>query len=196
MADARGSPTAVPSPAYRRATLGVAQPWRGRAFGILRIVFGLAWAIDAQFKWRPAFQSGFVKYLTGALDGQPALVKTWIGFWIDVVKVNPHVFAVIVAASETALAVALILGVFTNLATLGGVLLASVIWSIAEGFGGPYKAGSTDIGTAIIYLFVFVALFLSQAGLYFGIDRRLTPILGRWGWLASGPLGSKSAIRA
>ena len=177
--------------AMHHAETGVAEPWRRKAFGILRIVFGLTWAIDAQFKWQPDFQTGFVKYLTGALDGQPFLVKTWIGFWIQIVKVDPQVFAVIVAVSETALAVALILGVLSNLADLGGVLLTLVIWSTAEGFGGPYKAGSTDIGTAIIYFFVFVALFISQSGLYLGLDRRLTPMLGRWGWLASGPLGRK-----
>lgn len=174
----------------------VAEPWRRRAFGILRIVFGLVWAIDAQFKWQPTFQTEFVKYLTGALDGQPALVKTWIGFWIGIVNFNPHVFALIVAASETALAVALILGLFSNLADLGGVLLTLVIWSTAEGFGGPYKAGSTDIGAAIIYFLLFVALFLSQSGLYLGLDRRLTPMLGRWGWLASGPLGRRTQLSA
>jgi thiosulfate dehydrogenase [quinone] large subunit len=119
------------------------------------------------------------------------MVKTWIALWIDIIKVNPHVFAFIVAASETALAAALILGVFSNLADLGGALLTLVIWSTAEGFGGPYKAGSTDIGTAMIYLFVFVALSLAQSGLYLGLDRRLTPMLGRWGWLASGPLKNK-----
>ncbi|HUZ64603.1 MAG TPA: hypothetical protein VMU82_12955, partial [Acetobacteraceae bacterium] len=63
------------APESRIVASGAAVPWRGQAFGILRIVFGLAWAIDAQFKWQPAFQTGFVKYLTGALDGQPALVK-------------------------------------------------------------------------------------------------------------------------
>jgi thiosulfate dehydrogenase (quinone) large subunit len=165
--------------------------WRGKAFGILRIVFGLIWAIDAQFKWRPAFQTSFVSYLTGALDGQPALVKAWIRFWIDIVKVDPHFFALIVMGAETALAVALILGVLSNIADLGGVMLAFVIWSTAEGFGGPYKAGSTDIGASIIYVLMFVSLFLSQSGLHFGLDRRLTPMLGRWGWLASGPPGRR-----
>ncbi len=162
--------------------------WRDQAFGVLRIVFGLVWAIDAQFKWQPAFQSGFVSYVTGALDGQPPLVKSWIRFWVNVISVNPHVFGIIVALSETALAIALILGLFSNLATVGGVLLTLVIWSTAEGFGGPYKAGSTDIGTAIIYAFVFIALYLAQAGLTFGLDRYLTPLLGRWGWIASGPI--------
>jgi uncharacterized membrane protein YphA (DoxX/SURF4 family) len=169
----------------------VVEPWRDQAFGVLRILFGIAWAVDAQFKWQPAFQSGFVSYLTGALDGQPALVKAWIGFWINIINVNPHVFGVMVALGESALAVALIFGVFSNLAALGGVLLTLVIWSTAEGFGGPYKAGSTDIGTAIIYAFVLVALFLAQSGLKFGLDRFLTPMLGRWGWLASGPFARR-----
>jgi thiosulfate dehydrogenase (quinone) large subunit len=87
---------------------------------------------------------------------------------------------------ETAIAIALIVGAFTNLTALVGVLLSVVIWSTAEGFGGPYDAGSTDVGTAIIYPLVFVGLFLSSAGLYYGINRRLTPALGRFGYLASG----------
>jgi hypothetical protein len=49
----------------------VVEQWRGHALGSLRIFFGLAWAIDAAFKWHPAFQTRFVKYLTGAPDGQP-----------------------------------------------------------------------------------------------------------------------------
>ncbi|MDQ2762138.1 MAG: hypothetical protein M3Y22_01140 [Pseudomonadota bacterium] len=178
---------------YSRDARAIAQeestPGSAHAFGILRIVFGLVWAIDAYFKWQPAFQSGLITYLTGGMEGQPAPVMAWVKFWIDVVRINPHVFAHIVALSETALAIALIVGVLSNTADLGGVLLALVIWSTAEGFGGPYKAGSTDIGASIIYVLVFAALFLSQSGLYFGIDRRLTPMLGRWGWLASAPIG-------
>lgn len=171
------------------------QSWRAQAFGILRIIFGLVWAIDAAFKWTPAFQTGFVAYLTGALDGQPLLVKAWIGFWIDIVKVNPELFATVVALGETALAVGLIFGVLSNVATIGGLLLTLVIWTTAEGFGGPYAPGSTDVGTAIIYFFVFIALFLAQAGLSMGFDRRLTPALGWWGWLASGPLPIKPPLK-
>ncbi len=115
---------------------------RGQAFGVRRIVFGCIWASDAAFKWQPVFLIGFVTCLTGARWSAP-LVKAWIGFWIYIVKVDPHVFALIVAASETALAIALILGVLSKLADLGGILLALVICSTAEGFGGPYQAGSS-----------------------------------------------------
>lgn len=154
--------------------------------GVIRILFGLVWLIDAQFKWRPSFLHDFTSYLTGALDGQSALVRGWIHLWIDVVNVNPLVFAYVVAIAETALAIALILGVFSNLAFFGGILLSFVIWSTAEGFGGPYVAGSTDIGTAVIYNFVFALRFLSRAGLWLGLDRRLGESLGPLAFLASG----------
>ena len=161
-------------------------PDRAKLIGAVRIVFGLIWLIDAQFKWWPSFINGLASYLSGALDGQPAPVQAWIHFWMDVVKINPELFAYFVAAAETALALALIFGVLSNLAYLGGTILALIIWSTAEGFGGPYVVGSTDIGAAIIYVFVFALLYLTRAGLYMGYDRRLGGMLGSWAFLASG----------
>jgi len=161
--------------------------WRANGIGIMRILFGVIWAIDAQFKWRADFINDFVSYLTAGRDGQPFLVKAWISFWIDIVKVDPTIFAYIVATTETALALALLLGIFSNLAYIGGGLLSLVIWSTAEGLGGPYVAGSTDIGASIVYFIVFALLFFSHAGLYRGFDRWLTPKLGKFAWIASGP---------
>lgn len=161
--------------------------WRAHGIGVMRILFGIIWAIDAQFKWQPAFIHDMVSYLTGGLAGQPALVKAWIGFWIDVVKVDPTAFAYLVAGVETALAIALLLGIFSNLAYIGGGIMALIIWTTAEGLGGPYVAGSTDIGAAIIYVIVFATLFFAHAGLYLGFDKWLTPRLGKLAWMASGP---------
>jgi thiosulfate dehydrogenase (quinone) large subunit len=162
--------------------------WRIKGIGILRIVFGLIWAVDAWFKWQPDFINKFADYLTGALEGQPAAVQTWINFWIHIVNVDPHVFAHIVAITETLVALGLIFGVFSNLTNIGGALLTLVIWSTAEGFGGPYVPGSADIGSAIIYTLVFAALFLAKAGSVLGLDPLLTPALGRFRFLASGAI--------
>ena len=162
--------------------------WRLTGIGILRISFGLAWAVDAWFKWQPDFIHGLTSYLTGAQEGQPGWVKDWIGFWIDIVKVNPRAFAYVVAVGETAVAIGLLLGAFSNATYLVGSMFAVVIWTTAEGFGGPYTPGSTDIGGAIIYVIVFGGLILSSAGLYLGIDRKLTPKLGRRSFLGS-PMG-------
>jgi uncharacterized membrane protein YphA (DoxX/SURF4 family) len=162
--------------------------WRYRGIGVLRIVFGIVWAVDASFKWAPDFITGFSGTLTGALDGQPEWVQAWIKLWANIVDIDPHVFAHLVAAAETALGLALILGVLSNLSYIGGTLLALVIWTTAEGFGDVFKKESMDVGAAIIYVIVFAGLFLSQAGLALGVDRWLTPRLGRWGWIASGPI--------
>ncbi len=160
--------------------------WRLRAMGILRIIFGLVYAIDAYFKWQPAFGNNLTQYLTGNLDGQPSFVQVWIHLWINIAKVNPHVFANLVALGETAVAIGLIFGILSNLTNSVGVFFALIIWTTAEGFGGPYTAGATDIGTAIIYVLVLVGLFLSSAGLYYGVDRYLSPKLGRFSLLATG----------
>ena len=163
-----------------------ARPWRETGFGCLRIVFGVIWSFDASFKWRPAFIDHFAAYLSQAAEGQPRAERAWIDFWIDVVKVEPHAFAYFIAVAETLIAILLLVGLFSNLTYVAGVALSLVIWSTAEGFGGPYMPGSTDIGTAIIYAIVFIALFLASAGRYVGLDGLLADRLGRVRSLASG----------
>jgi len=160
--------------------------WRLNGIGLLRILFGIVWGIDAWFKWQPDFVNNFTTYLTGAQDGQPWPIHHWIVFWTNTVGIDPTFFAYATAVGETAIAIALIVGAFSNLTAVVGVLLSVVIWTTAEGFGGPYTAGSTDIGAAIIYPLAFAGLFLSSAGLYYGVDRKLTAALGRFGYLASG----------
>jgi hypothetical protein len=36
--------------------------WRLQDIGVLRIVFGLVWALDAWFKWQPDFINNFTDY--------------------------------------------------------------------------------------------------------------------------------------
>lgn len=141
-----------------------------KAFSILRIVFGIVWAIDASFKWSPAFLNNFTDYLNQGAQGQPALVQAWINLWIHWVSVDPHFFGILVAIAETAIAIGLIFGLFTRIALLGGIALGVVIWTTCEGFGGPYVAGSTDIGAGIIYVIVFVALWLGKSWSNYSID--------------------------
>jgi nitrite reductase (NO-forming) len=163
-----------------------AQDWRYRLIGIVRIAFGLIWGFAAWLKWQPDFQNSFLDTVGSTKDGQPALAAGWISFWVHLVSANPLLFARVEASLETALAVALIFGIFSNLTDVVGFFLALGIWSTAEGFGGPYKLGqSTDIGTALPYALFFVLLFAVQAGRYYGLDRWLSPRLGRLKFLAN-----------
>ena len=155
-----------------------------RSFAILRILFGIVWLVDASFKWNPAFLNNFTDYILEGTQNQSALVQAWIHLWVTGVSVDPHFFAIVVAIAETAIAIGLLFGLFTEIAIAGGIAMTLVIWSTAEGFGGPYVAGSTDIGAAIIYAIVFVALWLGRSWRYYSLDSRLKekiPFL-YWRW--------------
>jgi uncharacterized membrane protein YphA (DoxX/SURF4 family) len=132
-------------------------------FAWLRIVFGVVWAIDAFFKWQPDFLNNFVSYFPNTFNGQPALINDWITLWLHIVNSNPQLFAITVAILETAIALTLLFGILKKSTTYVGIILSLIIWSTAEGFGGPYGAGSTDIGAAIIYVLVFLALYYGHA---------------------------------
>lgn len=167
---------------------------RWERIGILRIAFGLIWGIDAWLKWQPAFQNTFVDQVSAAKDGQPALIQQWIAFWTAIVSVNPLLFARLEASTETALAIFLVFGIFSNLTNVVGMFLALGIWAVPEGFGGPYVPGhSTDVGTALPYAMLFALLLMTSAGRYYGLDSWLTPRLGRLGFLAAGVFGQSGS---
>jgi len=161
---------------------------RSRAIAFTRISFGLLWAINAYFKWQPAFANNFLAYFKETYDSQPALIQSWLNFWINLVNGAPHLFARLIALGETGIAIGLILGLFSNLDYVAGIVLTLLIWAVPEGFGGPYTAGATDLGAGILYPFAFLGLLLLSAGQHYGLDRYLWPKLGQLRFLASRPL--------
>ena len=148
-----------------------------RRFGVLRILFGFAWAIDASFKWQPTIRDNIIGVLTQARDGQPLWEQTWINVWVHIASINPEFFGILIASVETALALSLITGVLSRTALYLGVPFALLIWSVPQGFGGPYGAGTTDIDSGIIYALLFIALIFGRAweryDLYNLLPRRL-----------------------
>src|SRR5579884_2203954 len=166
-----GSPTTGPLRQTRVSPLRpIPMNWRERGIGIARITFGLVYIVAAILKWQPQFQSTFVAQVSAAKDGQSGPVQAWISFWANLVSSNPLLFARIEATTESALAVFLLLGIFSNLTSIVGMLLSLGIWSIPEGFGGPYIPGhSTDIGTAFPYAILFAVFLCISAGRYYGL---------------------------
>jgi len=124
----------------------------------LRISFGVIWLIDAALKWLPGFRSDYMSGLMGEAQGQPAWLKWWFDFWINLQHPSATFFAYLVAVVETLIALALIFGFARKLTYASAIVFSLLIWATAEGFGGPYTAGAADIGTAIIYAIVFAGL--------------------------------------
>ena len=125
---------------------------------VLRISFGIIWAIDAGLKWAPGFRAGYMDTIMGARDGQPGWLRWWFDFWINLQHPQAAFFAYLVAALETLIALALIAGFARKVTYVAAIVFSFLIWGTAEGFGGPYTSGASDIGTAIIYALVFGAL--------------------------------------
>ncbi len=130
---------------------------------VMRIIFGIVWGIDGWFKFQPGFADTIVGQISDAANGQPGWLQPWFSFWSQTVSSNPAFFAYSIGLFEMALAVALVFGFLRKMAYTGGFFLSLVIWSVPEGFGGAYGPGSTDIGTGIIYAFVFVFLMILNA---------------------------------
>lgn len=124
----------------------------------LRISFGVIWLIDAVLKWLPGFRSNYVPMIKMAAQGQPGWLHPWFSFWDGLQDPHGAFFAYFAAVIETLIALALITGFARKFTYVSAAVFSLLIWSIAEGFGGPYTSGATDIGTSIIYAVVFMAL--------------------------------------
>jgi nitrite reductase (NO-forming) len=140
--------------------------WPAIAGAALRVAFGLIWVVDAAFTWTSAFATNYVGYLHNAAQGQHAWSAWWFDMWIWLVTPQADVFVWLTRIAETLLAAALLLGFARKSVYAIGALFSLLIWSTAEGFGGPYAVGATNAGAALAYVIIFVALIVinSRAG--------------------------------
>ncbi len=129
----------------------------------MRVIFGLVWGVDGALKFQPGLSDSMVDLINKAGQGQPAWLAPWFNFWSGTVSSNPTLYVTTIGISELALSLALIFGLLRKITYTAGFFLSLVIWSVPEGFGGPYGPGSTDIGTGIIYSFVFLLLLVVNA---------------------------------
>ena len=134
--------------------------WVIAVTGAVRAAFGVIWGIDAYLTWQPAFADHYVGYLTNAAHGQPAWLHSWFVFWLAVVTPVPGLFVWLTRTIETLIAVGLLFGLARKWTYVLGGLFSLLIWATAEGFGGPYTVGAANLGPALVYVLVFIALMV------------------------------------
>lgn len=154
---------------------------------VVRILFGVLWAIDASFKWMPGFIGGqtMPDELGRADKVHIPVMHQWLELWHTVGLANPAATATIIAIVETMAALGLIFGVLSNAAFIGTAILSFGISSGAEGFHLPFHGGMTDLGPSAGYVFASLGLFFAAAGSTWSVDTWLRPRLGRLSWLAA-----------
>jgi nitrite reductase (NO-forming) len=135
-----------------------ARTWPAVAAAALRVAFGVVWAVGAALTWSPDFAVHYVGYLHNAAQGQPAWLAGWFAMWIGLVTPHATLFTWLTRIIETTIALALLTGFARKTLYVAGALFSLLVWSTAEGFGGPYTVGANNMGTAISYVLIFVAL--------------------------------------
>ena len=174
----------------------VRQNWQKSA---ARVVLGVIWGIDAAFKWTPSFRHEYLSLVQAAGQGQPGWLHPWFAFWVWLISPHEVLFAYSTALAESVIALSLILGFARKLGYWLSVAFGLLIWSTAEGFGGPYTAGATDIGTGIVYALagVFLLALNATAGTSrFSLDAVLERRIPWWPWVAEVGGGTRPAAAA
>ena len=126
---------------------GLPTPSAGWTGTIVRLLFGVIWAIDAYLKWQPGYRHDYLSNLKMTAQGQPSWLHGWFHFWITLQSGAPVLFATLTGLMETTLALVLLLGVARRAGYTVGAVYSLGLWAVGEGFGGPYVSGTTDIGT-------------------------------------------------
>ena len=56
---------------------------------LMRVVFGVVWAIDGILKFQPGVADSVVDMINGQAQDQPAWLVPWFEFWAGAVRGNP-----------------------------------------------------------------------------------------------------------
>lgn len=138
---------------------------RASRYRTVRLLFGALWAFDAAWKWTPYFIHHSLSYLTQSEAGQPAWIVAYIQFFVHAIRaIGQDVFGVGAALVETLLAVSLLTNRGMRYFLPIGFLYSLGVWTVAEGWGGPYGAvtgvGGDVLGTTIIYALLYLYLMV------------------------------------
>jgi thiosulfate dehydrogenase [quinone] large subunit len=126
----------------------------------LRILFGIVWAVDAVFKFEPAFYNNLKQFIMAKDSGEPNWLNFWFHSWYKIIGVDPKLFAFVILVIEVLIALSLLLGFARRITYLVAVPFCFLRWGVGEAFGGPYVAGTTDINAGFIYVIVFLVLYV------------------------------------
>lgn len=169
-----------------------------RLVAAFRIAFGLVWAVDAVLKWLPGFRDSFGAMLNQSAAAQPRWLRPLFDPLTGLSHGQAIAMATASAVAETFLAFALITGFARKSVYLLGAGYSVLIWVAGEGFGAPYQSGTTDVGAAIIYTFVFASLFLMDRSgpNTYSLDAYLETRVSWWNRVAETGLHRRSQARA
>jgi len=129
------------------------------AFAVMRIVFGVIWVVNTVLQTNSAYINHFLGSIIKRVNGQPDIIRAYLHTVIHAVNLlGPRHVAVGTVVLSGLLALSLLTGIALRPLARLGVVYSLFLWSTVGGFGGPYVAGATDPGTAIVYALTFFTI--------------------------------------
>jgi hypothetical protein len=140
-------------------------------FALLRIVFGLIWALNTWFQANSAYINHlFLESFNAGINGQPAWLAGYTQAVIHAVQaIGAARVAVATVVIDGLLALSLLTGLWLKFFVWVGIAYNLFMWSTVGGLGGPYTQGATDPGTAIVYALAFVFVLITPSGARFSL---------------------------
>ncbi|ARI77677.1 DoxX family protein [Halobacillus mangrovi] len=135
---------------------------------ILRVYLGYTWLMAGIGKVTGGFETnGFLNGAIGKAEGAHPAVQNWWAVFLETVALPNHeLFTFVVMWGEVLVGLGLIVGLFTNAAALGGIIM-----NFAFLF-----SGTTSTNPQMVLLTIFVLIAGLNAGKY-GLDRWVLPLL-------------------
>src|SRR5690606_16505169 len=122
----------------------------------------LYWAINAYLTWGPEFAIHYVAYLQNAEGVYPAWLLWRCNMWINLISPAPRIFISLTHIIDNIITIGYLFGLARKWTFIVGGLFSLLIWSTAEGFGGPYATGVSNLGPALVYVLLFAALLIFE----------------------------------
>jgi uncharacterized membrane protein YphA (DoxX/SURF4 family) len=144
----------------------------GRAIAIVRVLTGVIFVAEGWGKVAGEFVRGGFSESVG--ETAAGAWPFWSSFLRSVVLPNSGAFAWFFAAAELALGTALVLGLLTRAAAVGGILLMSILLLGQTNVeGADWTRWLTAGLTSKFALLLLWLLLLADAGRTWGLDSRL-----------------------
>lgn len=136
--------------------------WSDKIPFVTRLILGLVFIADSMLKLIP--DSAYLikeNVLTGAY-GAWSFVYPWVAFWANFTANNINFFVTFAIVVEFLIGLFLILGLFKKFLYIAGAVYSIAIWLTISQFGGPYIAGTLDIGATPFYFLLFLLLIFTE----------------------------------
>ncbi|MCL4362466.1 MAG: DoxX family membrane protein [Candidatus Parvarchaeota archaeon] len=154
---------------------------------ITRVLLGVIFIADSMLKLIPDSAYLIKENVLSGAYGAWSFVYPWVSFWANVTANNINFFVYFAIIVEFLIGLFLILGFFKKFLYVAGAVYSIAIWLTISQFGGPYIAGTLDIGATPFYFLLFLLLIFSERNFNaydISIDKSIKKKFNLWGRLA------------